>query len=357
MSMKKQIVYTFVIFVGSILCSGLLVESLVRLFYEPTTIVNPDEMPDNFAKYVYTPPKNRLGFRESELNNNYFHEDYIRILFLGDSFTHGHGIKKGEDRFSDIIESRLNQYPKKNGFQFHIYNAGIGGTEPKDWVQYLRKLTPIYNPQYVFAVFFLRDGTNLCTSLKCYKKKIKSIKANYDNAFWYKYTYIGRFIGNKLIERRFADYYLNKMKNSYLGSEVETQVWTEQQQYLLEIMSICKNRGIEFHLVIFPLLFGLESDYQFYDVENEISRFAKESSIPVFSLTNGFIGHKSSTLWVSSSDQHPNEKGHSIAANTLYPYLNKIINHKVRDDHESNECLQPTTQSAARCARATLGGG
>jgi len=324
----KKIFFTFVMFISSICISGFLAESLMRLFYEPTaTILNLDEMASRFGKYVYMPPKNKLGFRETELNNNFFQDNYRRILFLGDSFTYGHGIKRGEDRFSDIIENQLNQNLPKNSLKSHIYNAGKNGTEPKDWVQYLKKLLPIYNPQYVFAIFFLRDGTNICTSLLCHKHKIKNLKAKYENTFWYKYTYIGKFIGNKLVEKGFADYYMKKMTNSYLGTEIEKKPWIEQQKYLLEIMNISKNRKIEFHLVIFPLLFGLESHYQFHNVEKEISHFAKENSIPIFSLTKGFIGHKSKALWVSPSDQHPNEKGHLIAANTLYPYLKEILNH------------------------------
>ena len=31
-----------------------------------------------------------------------------RIVFLGDSFTFGDGIERGKDRFTDLIESRLN---------------------------------------------------------------------------------------------------------------------------------------------------------------------------------------------------------------------------------------------------------
>jgi hypothetical protein len=86
----------------------------------------------------------------------------------------------------------------------------------------------------------------------------------------------------------------------------------------------CASLGIPFHLVLFPLLFDLES-YAFADVEAEIGRFAADAGLPVFSLTPGFLGQDARSLWVSRFDQHPNEEGHEIAAKTLLPYLRSSL--------------------------------
>ena len=51
-------------------------------------------------------------------------------------------------------------------------------------------------------------------------------------------------------------------------------------------------------MVIFPMLFGLESNYQFYGVEKEVTKFANTNGIPVYSLTPAFLGQRSSALWV-----------------------------------------------------------
>jgi hypothetical protein len=76
------------------------------------------------------------------------------------------------------------------------------------------------------------------------------------------------------------------------------------------------------------VLYNLNDNYPFYDVEEEISRFAEEANIPVFSLTSGFIGKNAADLWVSANDQHPNEQGHIIAADTLLPYVLDVISEK-----------------------------
>jgi lysophospholipase L1-like esterase len=45
----------------------------------------------------------------------------------------------------------------------------------------------------------------------------------------------------------------------------------------------------------------------------------------VFSLTPGFVGQVSESLWLSKDDQHPNEKGHQVAADALYPYVKNVV--------------------------------
>ena len=75
---------------------------------------------------------------------------------------------------------------------------------------------------------------------------------------------------------------------------------------------------------MFPVLLELD-DYPYDAVEAEVLRFASEAGIPAFSLIEGFRGREPRSLWVAENDQHPNEKGHRIAAETLYPYLRQAI--------------------------------
>ena len=101
-------------------------------------------------------------------------------------------------------------------------------------------------------------------------------------------------------------------------------IWIEQQRYLLELRDRSEADGASFHLVIFPMPFRLDSGYQFHDVERAITEFAAQHGIPVISLTDGFLGLEANTLWVSPDDQHPNELGHRVVADTLYLYVRSV---------------------------------
>jgi lysophospholipase L1-like esterase len=66
-----------------------------------------------YAKYWK--PINSLGFRDKEPDNN-----NPVVLFVGDSFTAGHGLKSVDDRFSNIAGKELN----KKGKKYTVINIG-----------------------------------------------------------------------------------------------------------------------------------------------------------------------------------------------------------------------------------------
>ncbi len=131
------------------------------------------------------------------------------------------------------------------------------------------------------------------------------------------------------VRREFTDYYVEKITRSYLGDKLETERWRQEQVALIDIERVCAERGIEFYLVVFPMLFEL-GDYPFGPVEEEVERFAGENRIPLHSLTPSFVGRSAERLWVSPSDQHPNSEGHRIAAEGLLPWIESILPERVR---------------------------
>lgn len=264
-------------------------------------------------------------FREEEIGEEIFEEDITRILFLGDSFTEGAHVKDSH-RFSDQLEVLLNEemIGREPSRKVHIFNAGKGGTSPYFWERYFRFLQPTYKPHTVFAIFFLRDGTDLKTAVHRNKEIIDPIMKKYQSLPLYGTSKMMGYLYNKLAWKEFSTQFKKELVSSYLGSFEEQKAWRVQKAALSRISAQCKKNYIPFHLIIFPLLYNLR-DYEFHDVEERIKEFAANQGIPVFSLTPGFEGEDARSLWVSRYDQHPNKKGHSIAAGTLLPYLRKSI--------------------------------
>lgn len=309
-------------------CAVIVFELCLRLFYDITEPfdIGAIEAWNPLDDSQFTPKLNNFGFREAALDETVLTENTTKILFLGDSFTFGQGVTRGENRFSDIIERSLNEsLPIGATEKFHIYNASRPGSEPVDWLNFYERVISTYSPSHVFAIFFLRDGTDLCTSFRCYEDVFAEISSNYTERFFYKYSFIGKLFYHREMTQEFSDFYVGQIQNAYLGSGAETRTWQIQQEALLELRTLSEKNGSSFRLIIFPVLFDLNKNYQFYEVEEEITRFAKEERIPVFSLTPGFIGENAADLWVSANDQHPNERGHQIAADTLLPYVIEVV--------------------------------
>lgn len=321
--LKARIILAFL----GIFLALILTEISLRLFYPIPDPFDLGEIEDwkPFDDSQFTPKLNEYGFREDPLDNAVLGDDYSRILFLGDSFTYGQGVADGQNRFSDIIEREINHLAENDSGSYHIYNAARPGTNPDDWLGYYEKLQPLYIPDHVFAIFFLRDGTTLCTSFRCYEDVFNEIRGEFEDRFLYRYSYIGKLIFNRAMIQQFSDFYSQQIISAYLGNSTETAQWQIQKEALVQIRDLSQEQGSSFHLIIFPILYNLDENYQFYDVEEEISHFANNENIPVFSLTPGFIGEEASDLWISANDQHPNERGHQIAAETLFPYLLDVI--------------------------------
>jgi hypothetical protein len=74
-----------------------------------------------FAKYWK--PINSLGFRDNEPDNK-----NPVILFVGDSYTAGYGLKSVDDRFPNIIGKELNKKEKK----YSIVNTGRPNMDSRD---------------------------------------------------------------------------------------------------------------------------------------------------------------------------------------------------------------------------------
>jgi lysophospholipase L1-like esterase len=315
--------------------STLLVLGVVEIVFRALSIANPEldadaiwttqeafRVQDEYQPIVI----GDTWFREPGLRPEILNAETRRVLFLGDSFTEGAGIAHSRDRFSDLIESRLNQEfgGNESRIEIHILNAGKGGSRPEDWKQYFFVLEPLYDPDFVFAIFFLRDGTSLSTSLKFNRDIIEPIEERYRSMPLRDHSALLRFFYNRLAWREYTKDFKQRMVSSYVGTSAEQEMWITQRRALLDLAMHCRRLGIPFHLVIFPMLYNLD-DYEFFEVEELIETFAADHDIPVFSLTPGFLGEEDHTLWVASNDQHPNEKGHRIAAETLLPYVREVV--------------------------------
>jgi hypothetical protein len=308
------------LFFGSVIVALAAGEAVARLIYRPPLDIRGEFQ----GREEYAEQLNPLGFRDGPLTEDVLSEDTTRVLFVGDSFTFGSGVPDPSLRFTDLLESRLNdeQSASERRGRYHFFNAGIRGSRPGGWVEAAQELLPLYRPQVMVAVFFLRDGTRLGTSLYFFEQRIAEITAR--RCGWHRHLYLTRIFCDRAVELEFNDWYLSQFRTAYLGNPLERQVWIREQRNLVELREIAFRANASFHLVIFPLLFGLD-DYAFHDVEGEIMRFAAEHDMPVLTLTPGFEGHDERKLWVSPRDQHPNARAHGIAADTLEPYLRRAL--------------------------------
>ncbi len=88
-------------------------------------------------------PLNADGFRGIAFTN--YSTSKKKILLLGDSFTWGHSAQNKTNSFADILLAR----------GYVVYNTGISGADPAQYLAVAKKYIPELKPDYVVVNFFM----------------------------------------------------------------------------------------------------------------------------------------------------------------------------------------------------------
>jgi hypothetical protein len=141
----------------------------------------------------------------------------------------------------------------------------------------------------------------------------------------YRYFHIYRLMKDYIDRMLVANLYTQKINRAYLGDKKQTAEWEKAQSNIRKIEQYENKRSAVTGLVVFPILVELNERYPFKEVCNIILEFAMKNNIPAHSLLPDFMGLNGKDLWVSPYDQHPNEKAHLIAAQSMLPFVQDLL--------------------------------
>ncbi len=254
-----------------------------------------------------------------------------RVLVLGDSFTFGAGVRDSSLIFPERLERQLNLEFAEQGKQVEILNGALGGSHTHQWLKLLARSKDSFTPDLILIVFFLRDGTNITVRKSFFNPIRQEIQSREEQSFLYRHLYLFRVIQDYMDRLSISKQYSAALNMAYFGSSEETDEWTRAQENLLEIKRIGEERNAKVALVVFPILVELNDNYPFKEVSNLIEQFSIQNDMPTHNLLPAFMGMHGPDLWVSSFDQHPNARGHKIAADSILPFLKSIISDEGTD--------------------------
>ncbi|MEM1179454.1 MAG: SGNH/GDSL hydrolase family protein [Acidobacteriota bacterium] len=247
-----------------------------------------------------------------------------RVYMAGDSFTFGMGVADGSAVMPALVQEKLSR--KEDPVE--VLNGGmLRGSLPRHWRQKWHQIRDPFDPDVVLIVFFLRDGTNT-GSIPAFFNAIRSEITDRNLAdLLYQSSYLFRLYRDRKDRDLVANRYTHAFRQAYFGSDKEQAEWHSAQYNVLEIQKEATARGARVGFVIYPILFNLvEGEYPFQDICDLLEAFAAKHGIPTLNLLPSFYGERGPDLWVSAVDQHPNEKGHRIAAQAVAPFVQELLN-------------------------------
>ncbi|MCB9234905.1 MAG: SGNH/GDSL hydrolase family protein [Bacteroidia bacterium] len=285
-------------------------ETYFRFFVDRTDAFGLKKTTQKWAKRYYH--FNNLRARD---NQDYLlkpQEGKLRISFFGDSFTAGHGVKRVDDRFVNLI--------RKTHPEWEVHCLAANGMDSVDELEMLDKLHEVdgYEYQVVVLVYNLNDIAQLVPEMQAMYARIRDFSANEG------YLTRESYLVNELVLNRFASReegfanYQKWLLEAYQGS-----VWEQQKQILRDFKQHSLAYGQDLMVVTFPFL--QEDGGKFDPVYEQMGRFWAAEGVPNLDLRTIFENNDASELVVNAQDAHPNELAHRLAASPIAVFLQAFL--------------------------------
>jgi len=241
--------------------------------------------------------------------------DKRHICFLGDSFTFGHGVPDVRDRFSNRVRAELES---KSPGRFVVSNLADAGTD-LFWVEAVLKKLFAEGPRIdtVVYVMCLNDIETFAPDPNAFYTDLGDLSPRF---FLFRDTYFLNFI-----YFRYKQYTRPAVKSyySFVREFYDGRPWERMRRKLLAVREMCRRKGTDFRVVVFPFLHNLGPDYEFRPVHGKVVSFCKSHEIPVLDLDPLLTPHVDDGLTVNRFDAHPNERAHELAAEAILGQMTK----------------------------------
>jgi hypothetical protein len=257
-----------------------------------------------FSKYWN--PINSLGFRDKEPGNN-----NPVILFVGDSFTAGMGLKSVDDRFSNIVGRELN----KKGQKYTVINIGkidIGSRDEYDEMKNFFYMTRI-KPEKIILQYYgndiedtaINNGLTFSIPLAMHRFLIAISSGSY------LFNYIYWLFPSEYN----AEQYMAFLHQAYKNDKILSKHKDECKLFV----DYANENSIQLIVVVFPFLNNVERSNLMY-VDN-IVNFFKNNNVITINVSQLVKDIPVAERTVNASDIHASKKVNEIVAHDT---LNKL---------------------------------
>jgi hypothetical protein len=242
-----------------------------------------------------------------------------KILFLGDSYTFGHGIKSVESRYVELLGQKL-QSQCSSGKTITTYNLGLPGNQSITHLQILNTTLPRYRPDAIVMEYYLDDidGDKFVDQDPGFEAKIFAYKKNPLLNFALSRSYALEYLYFRLLFliRPDIDWgvYINFNESLYRNA----QVWQRHVATLTSIINLTRQYNIPLVVFILPLSHRLGPEYPLADIHQSLTRFFTAQKVPNLDLLPLLNQYPKLILTVNKFDYHLNEFGQTIIADNLY---------------------------------------
>tara|TARA_Y100000310_G_scaffold160385_1_gene160129 strand:+ start:1162 stop:2118 length:957 start_codon:yes stop_codon:yes gene_type:complete len=312
--MKNTTKNILLLIVVIILCLFLL-EGFFRIFFADYshTLGGP-----GMKKLIKSTEFNNLGFRS---DTDITEKAGPRIVILGDSMTFGHGIKQTKDTWPAQLETIL----KTQNPNVEVINTAWPGEDTETELLIYKRKAKQLKPDIVIIGYFLNDAET-DESLKAREEHHQQFQStsyvgNIIHAVFGKFFLENSYLYNMFIifydslkQQTFADTYVNQVSTTYNNN------LTLHKQQITDLITEIKNDNAIPIVVTIPFFYDFE-DYPFTNAHTFVETAAFENNAAYVDLLDNFKNKETSKFIIGPYDNHVNEAGSTIIANTIAEFI------------------------------------
>ena len=251
-----------------------------------------------------------------------------RVVCIGDSITMGWGVRE-EDAWPRLIEE-----PLRRRADVRTVNCGFSGTlYPDEYFAGLQYRFYVFEPDVVVLTLCMNDLLPINMGMA------HANGGAHEARPWWHLRMLhdlirGPAMASWLNLDRARDWTQELLDESDDNAVYKTEggrslFWAGggPQKALCDTRDWCRERGVKYGVVMWPLLQGLNTDefYPFAKMHDLVASYCAQHEIPFLDLLPAFKGHNPTTLWVTPKDCHGNDVAQRIACGPVAEFVGQLL--------------------------------
>lgn len=240
----------------------------------------------------------------------------IRIGVMGDSIAFGAGIKDPANRFSDLLEKKLNDA----GIKTQVINFAIPGYDTHGEIKTYEGVKDLHFDILVWAYYLndIEDAGGRTSSgtaiLNRNSQRVKILEAVSNFSYFLDYAYWRITSTHQTTINQLGQADIDAYRNPVILS----QHYNDITNFLTEL----KGDHVVPVTIIFPYFALIGPNYPAYDIHQTMDKVFEDNGVATIDLISDLKDKNARSLWASNFDPHPNEYVHNLAADRL---LEKVV--------------------------------
>lgn len=259
--------------------------------------------------FKYWKPVNSYGFRDKEAQKDLKENIYV----LGDSYTAGHGLKRIESRFSNILDKNLSSHNS----EIQVINLGVNGADTKEEynvaLQFMKDSKT--TPSLIILQYF---GNDIDRVAKTNGVQFSGFEAYADVPVYVKQVVQSSYFLNYMywvLPHGDANSYIAFLKESYNNNDV----FYKHLQDLNLFIEMARKDSIPLLVLVFPFMQDIPFSEDLYI--KKITGYLDQQQVDYIDVSTLVLDLPVSERVVNNNDTHPSELVNRRVADAIENYL------------------------------------